>query len=308
MKVKSALFNICCRALYESFGTDMIVRLAKAVIPGYDIHRRTGIPDNIPITSQAAAQQVLRDIVETDIFLPFLEGIVLVDRQGFMGRDYPVTLLPQIHKQVAAEGYVYDPKTGLFMENAKEKATPTWGRLVEGEERQVAFLKMDIVRNSDIVRRNPAAAVSKAYSAFRDVVQRAVTSRRGRVWNWEGDGCLCAFVFGDKETAAVLSGMEILNEIFFFNRLSNPLSAPISLRMAAHAGPSRFWSSPSALMKEETVREVNAIESSMAKADTLCASTSAYLAVERIVQDMFGPERSGGSFRLRSYAIALEDE
>jgi len=306
MKVRTALFNITCRALYESFAPDMIVRLAKIVMPGYDLHARTGIPDNIPVTAQAAAQQGLRDVAEAGLYLPFVESLSLVNEQGYMGRECRVHLLPQIHKQIAAEGYAFDPGTGLFMEDARETATPTWGRLVEGEDRQVAFLRMDVVKNSELVRKNPQAAVSEAFKAFRRTVERAVISRSGRVWTWEGDGCLCAFVFGSKETAALLSGMEILHELYFYNRLANPMKDPLVVRMAAHSGSCRYWATPAALMKEETVRETLSVESSFAKPGFLAATTSAYLPVDRLIQDRFGPERTCGSFKLRSYSIALE--
>jgi hypothetical protein len=307
MKVRNALMNLTCRALYESLGTDMTVRLARSVIPGYDINERTGVPDNIPVTAQAAAVQVLRDVIAQDRFLVFLERLIQVDTHGFMGREYPIPLLPQIQKQVAAEGYVFDRGTGLFMENERERLSPNWGRLLEGEECQIAFLKLDIVKNSALVRGNRSSKVVEAYTGLRELVARSVTSRLGRVWHWEGDGCLCAFLFGQKERAAILCGMELLHELFFFNRLSNPLNAPVRVRLAAHAGPMRYWSSPSALMKEETVREVVQIESGLAAPDSMWASTSVYLPMDRVILDRFGPERTAGSFRLRVYSFALED-
>jgi class 3 adenylate cyclase len=306
MKVKSALLNISCRALYESMGIDMMVRVAESVLPGYDIHARSGIPANIPITAVAAAEQILRDISAEDAFLIFGERLIQISEQGFMGREYRIPLLPQIVKAIAADGYAYDRRTGLFMENTRERVTPTWGRIVEGEERQIAFLKLDIVENSKLVRDNPKQKVDEAYVALRNLVSRSVTMRFGRVWSWEGDGCVCAFLFGEKERAAILAGMEILHELFFFNRLSNPLGTPIRLRIAAHAGPGSYQAECSRLHKEETIREVSLMESTYAKPDTLCASINVYLPVDRVIQERFGPEKTVDGYKLKTYALVLE--
>ena len=43
-----------------------------------------------------------------------------------------------------------------------------------------------------------------------------------------------------KERSAVLAGMEILNELFFFNRARNPLDSPLRVRIAAHSGRNNF--------------------------------------------------------------------
>jgi hypothetical protein len=305
MKVKSALFTISCRALYESMGIDMMIKVAESVLPDYDIHARSGIPANIPITALGAAEQILRDVSKEDAFLAFAERLIMMNEHGFMGREYRIPLLPQIEKGIAAEGYAYDRRTGLFMENSRDRLTPTWGRLKD-EEHQIAFLKLDIVENSKLVRNNPKEKVDEAYASLRSLAFRSVASRSGRIWSWEGDGCICAFLFGNKERAAVLSGMEILHELFFFHRLSKPLDAPVRLRLAAHAGLASWRTECSKLHKEETIREVNMIESSYTRPDTLCASINVYLPVDRVIQERFGPEKLVEGYKVKTYAISLE--
>jgi hypothetical protein len=128
----------------------------------------------------------------------------------------------------------------------------------------------------------------------------------GRVWYWEGDGCLCGFLFARKEKAAVLAGMEILHEVFLYNRLANPLSSPLRIRIAAHAGQVRYSSSPEALRKNEAVREIAEIEGRGTPTDGLGASVNLFMSLDRILQDRFRSETVLDGLKVRQYQIVLE--
>jgi hypothetical protein len=307
MKIRNAIITLTCRSLYESLGTDMMVRLVRIILPGYDINRATGIPDNIPITGQVAAEQIVRDVIARDRFLAFVEAIVNVDANGSMGREYRIHRLSELVKAILAEGFVFDRGTGLFMENSAERASPNWGRLSEGEEKNFAFLKLDIAKNSKLVKSNEKAKVEAAYAGLRSLVSRSVLARAGRVWSWEGDGCLCAFLFNQKERSALLSGIEILNELYFYNRTGNPLSSPIKVRLAAHCGPLRYSADPVSIKKAEVIREISDFESKHTETDCLTVSPNLFLGVDQVIQGRFGPEKTCDGFKLRSYSIRLED-
>jgi hypothetical protein len=306
MKVKSHLITLCRKALYQSLSVDMMVRFVRIIDPKYDIHRRTGISENIPIPNQLAAERIIADVLTAGTFLSFVEVLVKVDGQGYMGREYPINGLHEILKELTAEGYVYDRASGLFLENSLERVTSNWGRLIEGEEKQMAVLRLDIVGNSILVKKNEKSAVTKAYNELRSIVNRAVLSRQGRVWAWEGDGAVAAFLFDQKERGAILAGMEILHELYWFNRMSNPLSAPIKVRIAAHSGPIRYAENPMELLKNETLKEAVQIESNLTPPDTLSASFNLFLPIDRVIQDCFSLERKVGANKVRQYSIKVE--
>jgi class 3 adenylate cyclase len=307
MKIRNAVISLTCRSLYETFGTDMMVRLARMVIPGYDIYSQTGLPNAIPIPTQTAAQRVVKDVIARECFLPFAETLIHVDAHGYMGREYRVNRIMELVKAILAEGFLYDRETGLFMENSKERVSTNWGRLEQGEERNFALLRLDIVKNSRLVKSNPKDKIESAYAELRSIVSRSVLGRKGRVWFWEGDGCLCSFLYGQKERSALLSGMHILNDLYFYNLTANPLSAPIQLRLSAHCGPLRFSADSLDIKKAEAVREVTDFESKHTQTDSFTVSPNLFLGVDRVIQDKFGPERRCGAFKLRAYAIGLED-
>ncbi len=306
MKVKTGLYRLTCKILYESLSMDMIVRLARIVVPGYDIYAQSGIPENIPITAQTAAEQVVKDIIAQGRYLQLIELLIRIDCSGYMGREYHLHYMRDLIKTILAEGYSYDSVTGLFMENAQNQVSPHWGRLVQGDEFQLALLRLDIVKNSALVRENEGSKVDAAYGDLRNMVSRSILSRMGRIWFWEGDGCLAAFVFGKKERSAVLAGMEILHNLFFYNRLSNPLSRPLQVRLAVHGGPVKYFEDPIELKKNETLREIGYVESHFGQPNTLVVTSNVFLSIDRVIQDCFSGELVKEAYKLRNYSIQLE--
>lgn len=305
MKVKSATITLCRKILYESTSAETMVRFVRLVDPEYDIYRRTGIPENIPITDQMAAERIVKDLVEEGRFIDLVETLVKVDSQGYMGRTYPMKGLREMVKALSQDGYLFDKATGQFFENANERVSPDWGRLRDGDERQVALLRLDVVSNSKLVKRNDPDKVEKAYADLRSIVYKAVVGRFGRLWSWEGDGALAAFLFGQKERAALLAGMEILNELFFYNRLDNPLDEALKVRMAAHAGPIVYGANAVELLKNETVKDALRLEAAT-PTDALSASVNLFLSIDRVIQDRFGPERKVDGGKVRHYSVTME--
>lgn len=306
MKVKSSTISLCRKTLYESISADMMVRFVRLLDPEYDLHARSGIPENYPITNQMAATRIVQDIIDDGRFIDFIETLVRIDADGYMGRPYPIKGLSQIVKTLSLDGFLFDRATRQFFENAKERASPDWGRLRDGDEIQAGVLRLDLVGSSAMVNRNSAEHIERAYADLRSIVQRSVHARYGRLWLWEGDGALAAFVFGQKERSTVLAGMEILNELFFYNKLDNPLAEPLHVRIAAHAGPIVYRDQPMELVKNETIREVAQIESRSTPTDTLSASANLFLSIDRVIQERFDPEQQTGGDKIRYYAINLE--
>ena len=205
-----------------------------------------GFPESIPIPRVDAARQILRDFVQENFFLKLIESLLEVQQHGDMGREIRIPLLSRIIAEIEDQGFTYSKQKGVFVEETKNGRARTmgWGTLREGRSYELALLRLDIVGNSDLVRRYPRSIIDATYVAVRDIITRLVEKRDGRIWTWEGDGGLAAFYFIDKTIQATLCGMEIVHELFLFNLLGTALPEPLSARLAVHAGPCKFLASP----------------------------------------------------------------
>ena len=203
------------------------------------------------------------------------------------------------------EGYSFDKVSGCFFENQRERISPNWGRLQEGDLRRMAVLRLDIAGNSALVKNNPRPKIEKAYEEVRQIVSRIVNSRLGRLWSWEGDGALAVFLFGSIEKMAVYAGMEILHELFLFNRLRSPLESPINVRLGAHIGQVKYSDSELERLKNETVKQAMALEN-MAAVNALCVSYNIYITMDAINLSLFSAEKNMRGSKYRLYSMGVE--
>ena len=304
MKIRGALSQMLKKSLYESLSAEMLERVAQDLIPDYDLLRRTGFPPNIPMQAQTAASRIVDDIVADGLFLHFIERLVLLDHDGFMGRSYRIAGLKEIFKIIGAEGYIWDTETGHFMEDSRIRRTRNWGRLLQGEELRFSLLRVDVVKNSHIVKVHGETAARGAYDDLRNILARCAERRAGRIWSWEGDGALAAFLFGHSTTSSVLAGMALLHELFMYNRTSNRISESIRVRAAVHTGPIRYFADIGEVLKQETCREVIESESIWTPPDGLSISPAVAGTLDRVILDRFKPAPESGS-RALIYTIGM---
>ena len=300
MKITARLRRYMISALSQS-SVHSMQRLARMAIPGYDLHQRSGFPETIDVPKVDAAEQITLDMTQEGMLKEFIELLVKVDRDGLMGRPVPIPTLPQILKEMTDMGYAFNAEYGVFVESDQRGRTKGWGVLREGQSYEIAFLSMDIVGNSELVREYPEDKVKSAYNDLKTIVSRAVAKRNGRTWTWEGDGGLSAFYFGNKNTQVTLAGMEILLELFMYNLLESPFPGDaLKLRVVAHTGPCQF-SNNIRSVQSSTLQRLYQIESQLAQPDSLTLSTNVYTDLGTKLESFFKSVavRGGHLYRYR---------
>jgi hypothetical protein len=301
--VRPSLCNLASRALYESLSIEVMTRLADRLIPGYDLYARTGYPRNIPLQIRDAADQIAKDMHASYLFLPFIEALIALGSKGMMGRVYQIPLLRELEKELKKEGLVWNEASGLFIESWAEDANPNWMRLREGEEAQVALLRFDVCGNTKLVRRYGSERAKEAYGKLFGFAKDACRKANGRVWHFEGDGALLAFLYGEKELEAVLCGMETLHELFLYNSLDSDLETPLSVRMAVHTGKLRYSAKLEERDKSELVVRLKEQESEHTGQDRLTVSQAAASVIGRALLSRFERSSVSATEQLYSYGV-----
>ena len=305
MILQSANTRSCKKSLQLSLPVEMMICFAQLVNPNYDAHKRPGLGEGVPVSNPDAANQIVNDLVQDGYFIDFVEELIRINANGYMGRQYTIWGLNDVITGLSNEGYSFDKVSGQFFEDQIKRISTNWGRLQEGDERKMSVLRMDIVGNSILVKNNPRPKIEKAYRDIRNIVSRSVNNRLGRLWSWEGDGALAAFLFGPSDKMAVFAGMEILHELFFYNRLHNPLSSPINVRLGVTIGKVKYSKSETERLKNETVKQAVFLES-LADNNSLCVSYNLYITMDQYSLSQFGPEKSSGGWKFRIYTPGME--
>jgi len=305
MKIRYSNAISCRKCLQLSLTVDMMIRFAQLVNSNYDIYKRTGLSEGMPIPSQNAAERIVADMIQDGYYVDFVEMLVRIDREGYMGRRYDLKGLNNVVISLVDEGYSFDKVSGQFFENQQEHISLNWGRLQEGDERKMTVLRLDIAGNSALVKNNPRSKIEKAYNDMRNIVNQIVTSRLGRLWSWEGDGVIAAFLLGQMEKMAVYAGMEILHELFFYNRLRNPLSSPINVRLGVQIGQVRYSDSTIERLKNEPVKQATFLET-LAPNNAMSVSYNLYMNMDQSTLNLFSDEKISGGCKYRLYAMGTE--
>jgi len=305
MKVSARFENYLIEALSQSMPMHVMEKLCARIIPGYDLYRRTGFPATIPIPNIDAARQIVRDIKQLYSLPQFVELLIDVNRNGLMGRQIPIRSLKRIIKEMEALGLLFKEEYGIFVEDPRRGRTRNWGVLREGEIYEFSFLRLDIVGNSELVRRHEKQKVEQAYEDLKRIMERIVIRREGRIWRWEGDGGLATFYFGHKNIQATLAGSEILLEIFMYNLLECGLLEPLRVRMAVHTGPCRYFNSLENL-QSDTLRRLERIESNYTLPDSLTLSPGVYTDLGTKLGSFFSAFKETAHKSLYRYKLSWE--
>jgi len=305
-RINNSLISTTVRALAQSMTTKIMIILAKKLISDYDIYKRTGFPTSIAIPNQDAARQIVTDIVRQDKYLNLVLLLVEIGDKGLMGRKYAIPYMREIVNGVFDLGYIYDSSNKIFVENPQFSMTRNWGALQVGNEYTLTFLRLDIVGNSKIVRENPAEKVEETYAILRNITQKAVHSRNGRIWEWDGDGGLGVFFFGNKNQSAVMAAMEILHEVYFHNIMDNRLDKPFQIRTAVHSGPFSYTADETELKASESVKSVIKIEGHFTKPDTLTISPVVKLMLDALAANQFVSFKGKDQLEYYNYKLRFE--
>jgi len=300
--------RFCRKCLTLSLSVDQMNRFAKLTDPDYDLHKSFGFSKGHPIGIHEAADRIVGDMVQRGYYIDFVETLIQAESKGYMGRKFAFRGLDDVIGDMLQSGYSYDSATGQFFEDQNKQVTRNWGRLMEGDERQMAVLRLDVAGNTALVKENPKESIDKAYKDLREIVNNAVVSRFGRLWTWEGDGALGVFMLGDYGRYAIFAAMEILNEMYLYNKADNPLNSPIKLRIAVHSGRIMYTESATQLLKADTIRTTMTLESKAAAPNSMVVSESMAMSQDQALLNILSDPKvvPNASDKYRLYQVYLE--
>ena len=303
--VKNVNPRFCRKCLRLSLQVEQMILFARLVNPDYNFYKRMNLKEGMPVPHDYVAQRIVTDMVEDGYYIDFVESLIQIENNGYMGHKYKLWGLNDVVTSLIKEGFIFDQISGQFFENAQERVSPNWGRLQDGDERKMTVLRIDVAGNSALVKSNPRDKVEKAYADLRKIVHRSVINRNGRLWSWEGDGALAAFMFGTIEKMAVYAGIEILHELFFYNKIRNPLDSPINVRIGAQIGQIRYSDNEVTRLKNDTVKQAMALEA-MAPKNGIAVSFNLYAPLGSQAQVLFNAEKTGRSGKFSVYTMGIE--
>ncbi len=306
MQITRNLENLSARALIESMNVHDMKHLAKRIIPDYDLYKRTGFPKSFAIPSIDAAKQIVKDIIDSNLYFQLIQTLIHMNQEGFMGKRIRISYLNDIIKEIYSNGFLFDSENLIFVENPKVHKTRNWGSLQENESYSIALLSIDIIGNTRIVQKYSKEIVETTYTELDFIVQNAIDKRNGRFWMWEGDGGVIAFFFGNKNEDATLSALEIMNNLFLYNRTICKLTEPLNIRISVHSGICEYTDKNDYFKKTGVMKTINEMEKSHSKANSICISYPVRMMLDGFIANQFLPLGSSNTSKFYRYELEWE--
>ncbi len=301
------MLNNVVKGLSRSMTQKEMIHLVRRIVPEYDLHKRMGVSIHNAVPHGDGARQIVRDMREWNFFPDLISLMAQAETKGIHGRKYHFPRLGYVIQQMAEEGIIYNRDTDSFVEDSRRSITKNWSVLREGQTCTFSILKLDLVKNTEMVRQNDQDIIEKTFALIRQDVTEIVNLRLGRVWSWEGDGAICAFYHGSRNEQAVYSAMEILHRLFLFNHFSNRLDRPIQLRQAIRTGPIEFTENEEKIKQAETVKDTCRLEEKHTDPDSITISQEVFSHLPSPVLDGFRSINLSGREQLYNYRLCWEN-
>jgi len=306
MKISQPIKNFCSKTLSEGMDVHTMFHIVRRIIPDYDIYKQTGFPESFAIPNRDAADAIVRIIIERNMFLQFIELLITLREEGLMSKKINLPYLNEMIREIYNQGYIYDPANRIFVENPRIRKTLNWGTLREGDSYTLVFLGIDIINNTGIVKKYPKNMVEQTYTEFSFIVQNICEKRNGRIWNWEGDGGVVAFFLGKKYQDAVLSSMEILNDMFLYNRTICSLKEHLNFRISIHSGNLEYTENRNKLIQEEPLKVLQEMEKKYSAKNTICISLPVKMMLDGFIADQFSEFKKPANSKYFHYKLQWE--
>ncbi|MDC7240729.1 MAG: adenylate/guanylate cyclase domain-containing protein [Spirochaetales bacterium] len=175
-----------------------------------------------------------------------------LDNNLILGRTLQLDNFDYFLQQLTMSGYFYDFKKRKVLpikDDLSEMAN--WGALKDGKSYTVSIISVDIVSNSELVKKYGAKRMKKVYTNLWNFLKQNLAHHDGRIWTWAGDGGILAFAYKEHIERSVRFAVEVQRTLSLFNMSkNNPLDDPIHLRLGINTGKLTYHNDTGQIVSE----------------------------------------------------------
>src|SRR6056297_2862632 len=285
------LINDMTEMLTKHLKPNQIDEIGRMLFKRYNSHEKLGIDDHITIPRRKAAEALIDECLSSKKEEDLIKCLIELDGSDLLGKTVAFDSIESFMKDMVSSGYIYDFKKRRIKKLKDEQdELPNWGVLREGKNYEVTLASIDIVGNSDLVKKYGIKKIEKVYAKFWSLLRRILSVYDGRTWSWSGDGGLVAFTFKDHPTRAVLFALELQNTLSVFNvNPSLPIDEAISVRIGLDTGNLKFSQNTGQIVSE-TINYAAHLEKTFTSPGKISISKELYIRISENLQSIFDCE------------------
>lgn len=229
--------------LSTDLNSDQMRKLMGDFEPAFDPYVQSGFERGIDIPRPVFAETIVRYLKDERRLLDFIAHILSEEKSNTgSGGVIKLPHKEKLFRILRTKFYVFDAEHGRFVKDQRIERTPDWGILRPGDSENFSFLSIDIVSSSSLGSEAGENRINHTLFNVKQFVRGFVEAEDGRLWSWDGDGGLAAFLGLHSCLPAVMAGRGILAYLPHFNIAANKLGNGrfLKFRLAVHYGYSHF--------------------------------------------------------------------
>lgn len=303
MELEPAIRNDLVELIAANFKTNEVNELGRLVLGTFDSNEAAGKRSHISLSARQCAGLLVERCEVGDQLPALIKLVVEVDDGVVKGRPVRVDGLEEFLGKLTLTGIHYDFKTRRVVNACVDPdELPNWGCLKDGREYDLTVASLDIVGNSDKVRKLGARRMEKLYAALCGFLREKLAAVDGRIWSWAGDGGIVAFALRDHAARAVRFAIELQSTVPVFNlSTSGSPTADVALRIGIETGRIKFAIRTGTIVSD-VINYAAHLEKSAALPGTVAISRSVHAALPDRVASVFRP---AGTFEDKEYFLTI---
>ena len=283
-----SLKNLLIETVSLAIKAKEIDEIGKMLSKGFDLNQLSGKPSNVTIPPRLSATILVEYMVEKNKTAELIKLLAELDNSTILGRTLCIDGIDYFLQQLTQNGYVYDIRKRKVLPLKEDpQELPNWGALKEGKNYLVTVLSLDIVGNSELVKKHGVKTMKKVYTQLWKFLRHHLSHFDGRIWNWAGDGGILAFTFKNQIERSVLFSFEVQRTISLFNiDLNNPIEDPIKLRIGVHHGKLIYHTDTGKIVSE-VINLAAHLEKQAAEPGYISITDTVYKGLNKKFQSLF---------------------
>ena len=247
-----SLKNLLIETMSSCIKPNEVAEIGKMLSKKFDLHSLAAKTVNMTIGARPAATILVEHMEDTGKTADLIKLLAELDNNLILGKTLQLEGYDYFLQQFTQSGYFYDFKKRKVLPLKNDSSElPNWGSLKDGKTYPVTVISVDIVKNSELVKKYGPKLMKKVYTNLWNFLKLNLAHTDGRIWSWAGDGGILAFAFKNQVERAVVFGVEVQRTLALFNMdRANPLTDAIELRLGIHTGKITYHSDSGQIISE----------------------------------------------------------
>lgn len=292
--------------ILNNFSSEQMEAIGKDIDKSYDPSKIAGLSHGMRLRDKKEASRILVEQFGDEINAKkLIVRVIESDNKTIAGKKVYIEGIENFLSKMPHYGFVYNREKGAIdIFNGNKSDLDNWGILKEGETYELAFISIDIAGNSILQEKHSKDDIERVYALFMEHIRCHLDKFNGKIWNWAGDGGLCAFYLDNKAHDAVKSAVSILMGMPVFNSHENDLGEPLNIRLAVDRGNAAYKVDKGNIFSE-TINWVCHLEKKGTDVNSISISQEVYESLNDYMKSFFF--KSGDFENKTAFKFSLED-